>query len=66
METTVNTFSSIDRYADGIGSDYSMQIKMWSAFDRSLMAFNRRCGIITSRDKDSVTQPPKRCNEDSK
>ena len=42
MDTCLNSFSSIDRYDDGVAVDYAFMIRMWSAFDRSLAAFERK------------------------
>ena len=39
------TLNSIDRYVDGVAVDYAFMIRMWSAFDRSLTAFERKCGL---------------------
>ncbi|MGD9564043.1 MAG: hypothetical protein AB7F88_17330 [Pyrinomonadaceae bacterium] len=47
MNTSIRKTESIDRYDDGIVLDYASMIRMWSAFDRSLAAFNRKCGVIT-------------------
>ena len=49
METCLNTFSSIDRYDDGVTVDYAFMIRMWSALDRSIARFNRECGVIMPR-----------------
>ena len=45
MDTCFNTFSNIDRYDDGVAVDYAFMIRMWSAFDRSLAAFERSVGL---------------------
>jgi hypothetical protein len=39
------TMNSTDRYDDGVAVDYAFMIRMWSAFDRSLSAFERKCGL---------------------
>jgi hypothetical protein len=45
MDTCLNSFSTIDRYDDGVAVDYAFMIRMWSAFDRSLTAFERKVGL---------------------
>jgi hypothetical protein len=49
MSTYIPRPESMDRYDDGVAIDYASMIRMWSAFDRSLNAFKRRCGVIVSR-----------------
>jgi hypothetical protein len=51
MQNLSSSFSIAEHYDDGIQIDYSMLIRLWSAFDRSLTTFNQRCGVITHRDK---------------
>jgi hypothetical protein len=50
MEICMNSFSSIDRYDDGVTVDYAFMIRMWSALDRSIARFNRECGVMPKRD----------------
>jgi hypothetical protein len=45
MKTYIPRLDSINRYDDGITLDYASMIRMWTAFDRSLNAFNRECGV---------------------
>lgn len=49
MNTYFPRPESMDRYDDGVAADYASMIRMWSAFDRSLNTFNRRCGVIVPR-----------------
>ncbi len=42
-------FAEHERYADGVSADYPTLIRMWSALNRSVAAFNQDCGIITLR-----------------
>ena len=51
MEGFTNTFSSMDHYDDGISVNYAMMLRMWSAFDRSMAAFDRKCGLSPRRKK---------------
>ncbi|HMQ03300.1 MAG TPA: hypothetical protein PKD26_05245 [Pyrinomonadaceae bacterium] len=44
MGICFETLSSAYRLDDGLTMDYSTMIRMWSALDRSLKAFSRRCG----------------------
>lgn len=46
MEIRVNSSAAANRYVDGVKSDYETMIRLWSAFDRSLKSFNRRCGVV--------------------
>ena len=46
MEICMNSFSSVDRYDDGVTVDYAFMIRMWSALDRSIARFNRECGAM--------------------
>lgn len=45
MEICLNNFDSVTKYDDGVAVDYAFMIRMWSAFDRSIDAFERRCGL---------------------
>ncbi len=45
MDNYIPRPESMDRYDDGVTLDYASMIRMWSAFDRSLSTFNRRCGV---------------------
>lgn len=49
MSTYIPRPESSDRYDDGVSLDYASMIRMWSAFDRSISAFNRECGVIIAR-----------------
>ena len=63
METCLNSFSSIDRYDDGVTVDYAFMIRMWSALDRSIARFNRECGVIMPK-RVSANRGPDRGNKD--
>lgn len=49
MGECIQRLTNPERYHDGISLDYSAMMRMWSAFDRSLSAFNRRCGGVSVR-----------------
>lgn len=49
MSTYIPKPGTSDRYDDGVILDYASMIRMWSAFDRSISAFNRECGVIVAR-----------------
>lgn len=49
MNTYIPRLDLIDRYDDGVSVDYASMIRMWSAFDRSISTFNRRCGVVPVR-----------------
>ena len=51
MESCLNSFSSIDRFDDGVTVDYAFMIRMWSALDRSIARFNRECGVIIAKSR---------------
>lgn len=51
MNTFTQSQNSTERYDDGVESDYASMIRMWSAFDRSLNAFKRECGVVAARRK---------------
>jgi hypothetical protein len=55
MEAYTEILRDQDHYDDGIVVDYATMIRMWSTLDRSMTAFNRKCGFITLRpSKDGV------------
>lgn len=47
----MTTFSDIERsderLDDGVPVDYAMMMRMWSAFHRSIIAFERECGVLS-------------------
>ena len=45
MNICIARRGALARYDDGILTDYSAMIRMWSAFDRSIDSFNRQCGL---------------------
>lgn len=49
MDKYHEVFSDQDRYDDGIIVDYATMVRMWSTLDRSVTAFNRKCGVVTIR-----------------
>jgi len=52
MEETMTRSQSLtqsDRYDDGLAIDYPMMIRLWTSFDRSVAAFNQKCGVIAAR-----------------
>lgn len=62
MHTCPNTLTSAARYDDGVTNDYAMMIRLWSSIDRSVAAFNRRCGVLKplSRDIGRLTHDGKK------
>ncbi|NOT46497.1 MAG: hypothetical protein HOP17_01925 [Acidobacteria bacterium] len=52
MQTCLNNLTSTDRYDDGLSIDYAMMIRLWSSIDRSVAAFNRRCGVLKPSSRD--------------
>jgi hypothetical protein len=57
MSTYIPRPASNDRYDDGLPLDYASMIRMWSAFDRSISAFNRECGVIVARRRPDQKSP---------
>lgn len=53
MNICLNNVAKFDRYDDGIRIDYPVMIRLWSSFDRSIAAFNKGCGVIDERRRNS-------------
>lgn len=60
MDTYQELFPIQDRYDDGIVVDYATLVRMWSSLDRSVVAFNRKCGIITLKPSKDVAAVPEK------
>ncbi len=56
MENYTAAYSSIDRFDDGVSVNYSTMLRLWGAFDRSITAFNRNCGVIPKRRRPESNQ----------
>lgn len=54
MQSCLNTITSVARYDDGFTNDYSMMIRLWSSFNRSVSDFNRRCGVMKTGSRTSA------------
>ena len=60
METYQELFPEQDRYDDGIVVDYATMVRMWSTLDRSVAAFNRKCGVINLQPARDIADPKRK------
>lgn len=47
METFTSSIPKSKRYSDGVSHDYAAMLQLWSALNRSITAFDRKCGMKT-------------------